>query len=360
MTTIEVLADRTYPVVIRDGARFDLQNYIAGATRVAILHPPTLRTAGEILRRQLFAVEAITIEVPDAEQAKSAAVVDFCWGVLGTSGFTRNDVVVSVGGGATTDLAGFVAATWLRGIRVVHVPTTLLAMVDAAVGGKTGINTPAGKNLVGAIHSPSAVLCDLSFLATQDRRDYVSGMAEIVKAGFIRDPRILELVESDVAAAARPGWEHAAEIIRRAVQVKADVVARDLREVAGDRAGREILNYGHTLGHAIERVEGYSWRHGDAVSVGMVFAAEVARAAGLANDDLVARHRTVLEGLGLPTSYDGAAWTELLAAMRLDKKTRGAVLRFIVLTDIASPDILEGPAEVVLAEAFAHISRRHA
>lgn len=357
MTTIHVHADIAYPVTVAAGARHQLQGLLAGADRVAIIHQPSLRSAADGLRRSITQAQAITIEVPDAEQSKSAAVVEFCWTALGSSGFTRNDIVVSMGGGATTDLAGFVAATWLRGIRVVHLPTTLLAMVDAAVGGKTGINTPAGKNLVGSFHSPQAVLCDLDFLESQHRQDYVGGLAEIIKAGFIRDPRILDLIEPDPAAAGTPHWPGTLDIITRAIQVKADVVSGDLRETAGTKAGREILNYGHTLGHAIERLEGYSWRHGEAVAVGMVFVAELSHLAGRLPADAVTRHRAVLAGAGLPISYSGRPWAEVLDAMRIDKKSRGSQLRFVILDDVAHPDILEGPDERLLQDAFRLIAR---
>ena len=356
MSTITVAADHAYPVVVNDEARLSVNQYIAGADRVAIIHAPALRTAGELLRRSIEGATAITIEIPDAERAKTHEVVEFCWKALGESGFTRNDVVVSLGGGATTDLAGFVAATWLRGVRLIHVPTTLLAMVDAAVGGKTGINTAQGKNLVGAFYSPQAVLCDLSFLRSQIRSDYVGGLAEVIKAGFIRDPIILELIESDLMGAQAPNWWGAREVITRAISVKADVVGRDMRETAGNRAGREILNYGHTLGHAIERLERYQWRHGEAVSVGMVFAAELAQLAGRLDRTVVGRHRTVLQGVGLPTSYTPGRFDDLLAGMRIDKKSRGDRLRFIILEGIAEPDILESPDLELLREAYQRIS----
>ena len=185
---------------------------------------------------------------------------------------------------------GFAAATWLRGVSIVHVPTTLLAMVDAAVGGKTGINTDAGKNLVGAFHQPTAVLVDLATLQTLPRNEIAAGMAEVVKAGFIADPVILDLIEADPQAALDPSGEVLPELIRRAIMVKAEVVAADEKE----SELREILNYGHTLGHAIERRERYQWRHGAAVSVGMVFAAELGRLAGRLDDATAQRHRDIL------------------------------------------------------------------
>lgn len=330
----------------------------SGAHRVAVVHPRALRATGEQVRADLSAAgfEAHAVEVPDAEEAKRVAVAEFVWSVLGRCGFTRTDVVVGVGGGAVTDLAGFVAATWLRGVRAVLVPTTLLGMVDAAVGGKTAVNTAEGKNLVGAFHPPAAVLCDLATLETLPQTEYAAGMAEVVKAGFIADPEILALVERDPVSAARFDRDLTPELVRRAVAVKAAVVAADLTETATSGLSREVLNYGHTLGHAIEREERYSWRHGAAVSVGLVFAAELARLAGRLDDDVAERHRTVLEGLGLPTTYRAEAWPALVDAMRVDKKTRGDHLRFVVLEALARPAILEAPDPQLLAAAYAEIA----
>jgi 3-dehydroquinate synthase len=325
-----------------------------GVQRVLVVHPRALATTGEAVREDLRSkgFEAFAAEVPDAEEAKTAQVASFLWGVLGQAGFTRSDAVVAVGGGTVTDLAGFVAATWLRGIRVVQVPTTLLAMVDAAVGGKTGINTAEGKNLVGAFHPPAGVLCDLATLQTLPRHDFVAGLAEVVKCGFIADPLILDLVESDVDGARTPDGRHVRELIERAIRVKADVVAQDLRE----SSLREILNYGHTFGHAVEQVERYQFRHGAAVSIGMVYVAELARLAGKIDDGLVDRHRSILSGLGLPVTYRGDRWPKLLDAMRRDKKSRGSMLRFVILSGLARPTRLEGPDPALLQAAYAEIS----
>jgi 3-dehydroquinate synthase len=296
------------------------------------------------------------VEVPDAEEAKKVAVAEFVWSVLAQCRFTRSDVVVAVGGGAVTDLAGFVAACWLRGVRLVLVPTTLLAMVDAAVGGKTAVNLPEGKNLVGAFHPPVGVLCDLQTLETLPPAEYVTGLAEVVKAGLIADPTILDLIEADPARAARVDAEVTPLLVAKAVQVKAHVVAADLTETATSGVSREILNYGHTLGHAIERVERYHWRHGAAVAVGMVFAAELARLAGRLDDATADRHRTVLDSLGLPTHYRADAWSALYEAMRVDKKARGDRLRFVVLDGLAAPAIMEAPDPQLLAAAFAEVA----
>ncbi|WP_163274681.1 3-dehydroquinate synthase [Cellulomonas iranensis] len=357
--TVRVAGEQPYEVVIGRQLLGRLPGMLGdGVQRVLVVHPAALAASADAVREDLLAhgYEAYVAQVPDAEEQKTAQVAAFLWGVLGQAGFTRSDAVVGLGGGATTDLAGFVAATWLRGVRVVQVPTTVLAMVDAAVGGKTGINTAEGKNLVGAFHPPAGVLCDLAALESMSPHDFVAGLAEIVKCGFIDDPRILELVEEHTALLRDPAAAASspvlAELVERAVRTKARVVGEDLRE-----AGlREILNYGHTFGHAVEHVERYRWRHGAAVSVGMVFVAELARLAGRLDDDVVARHRSVLTALGLPVTYRGDRWEQLLTAMRRDKKTRGDLLRFVVLDGLASPSRLEGPDPTLLAAAYAEIS----
>ncbi len=357
MKSIQVTAEHVYQVFVGRDILAEVANHIDGATRVAVIHPQSMQAAAGQLRQSLSNVESISIEVPDAENAKTAAVLEFCWMALGKGGFTRNDLIISLGGGATTDLAGFVAATWLRGIRVVHVPTTLLAMVDAAVGGKTGINTAEGKNLVGAIYSPAAVICDMNFLDSQSHDDYIGGLAEVIKCGFIRDETILNLIESDILGAQRPGWAHAPEVIARAIQVKADVVGGDLRETLGTSTGREILNYGHTFGHAVERIENYTWRHGNAVSVGMMFVAHLSQLAGQLDENTVNRHQTILSGVGLPVIYNRATFGQLYDAMRIDKKSRGSKLRFIVLEQVGKPAILEAPDAALLIAAHGKLGQ---
>lgn len=331
----------------------------SGVRRVAVIHPVALAGLGERVRSALESVDqdAHAIQIPDGEAAKDASVAAHCWQALGRLGFTRSDAVVTVGGGATTDMGGFVAATWLRGVKVVHVPTTLLAMVDAAVGGKTGMNTAEGKNLVGAFHEPSGVLCDLATLETLPRPELVSGMAEVVKCGFIADPEILSIVERSPAAAMTPGSTQLRELVERAIQVKLDVVSADFKETGGSAGhpGREALNYGHTLGHAIERAESYQWRHGEAISIGMVFVAELARLTGQLDPATAERHRSVLSSVGLPTSYTGASWDELLATMRIDKKSRGDLMRFVVLEGLGCPVVLEGPSPELLEQAFVSV-----
>jgi 3-dehydroquinate synthase len=350
-STIAVGGAAPYDVVVGHDVFGDIPALLTGATRVAVIHPAVMAGHAAALRDDLDQ-DVLLIEVPDGEQAKTLTVAGRCWDELGNAGFTRSDAVVGLGGGATTDLAGWVAAAWLRGVRVVQVPTTLAGMVDAAVGGKTGINTDRGKNLVGAFHPPAGVVCDLGVLETLPPADYLAGLAEVVKCGFIADPAILELVERDPAAAARPGSAVERELVERSVRVKAEVVGADLTE----QGLREILNYGHTLGHAVERAEGYRWRHGEAVSVGLVYAAALGRLLGRLDADTAGRHRRVLDALGLPTGYRPDAFPELLETMRVDKKARGNRIRFIVLDGLAKPGTADDPDPAVLAAAYEEVA----
>jgi 3-dehydroquinate synthase len=353
-TRIEVGGPAPYPVLVGRGLLAELPPLLDGATRVAVIHSAKLAGTADAVRAELKNAghEPLLIEVPDGEAAKRLDVAGDCWDALGDAGFTRSDAVVGLGGGATTDLAGWVAAAWLRGVRVVQVATTLAGMVDAAVGGKTGINTARGKNLVGAFHPPAGVLCDLSALETLPAADYRAGLAEVVKCGFIADPAILELIEADPAAAARAGGPVERELVERSVRVKADVVSADLTETGL----REILNSGHTLGHAIERAENYRWRHGDAVAVGLVYAAEVGRLLGHLDDATADRHRTVLAALQLPTTYRAGAFPVLSETMRVDKKARGNRLRLVVLEGLARPMTVDDPDPAVLAAAYTEVS----
>ena len=355
-TRIGVTGDSPYDVVVGVGVLDELPQLVGTAAKqVLIVHSESMTALATRVEAALLGGDnhVLRAPVPDGEAAKTLDVAGGLWSLLGQRAFTRSDAVVSLGGGAVTDLAGFVAASWLRGVRVVHVPTTLLGMVDAAVGGKTAVNTAEGKNLVGAFYPPAGVLCDLATLATLPRDDLASGMAEVVKAGFLRDPAILDLIEADPVAALDPTGSVLPELVERAVRFKADVVGADLRE----SGGREVLNYGHTLGHAIEKVEQFRWRHGDAVSVGLVYAAELSRLTGRIDDSLVQRHRDLLGSLGLPTVYRRDEWPAIRDAMRIDKKARGDVLRFVVLDGLAQPGLLEGPDDVLLESAYATVSR---
>ncbi len=330
----------------------EIPETLHGSKKVLIVYPQPLAATADVLADNLKSagIQTYMAEVPAAEDAKRVEVAAFCWQIMGQGEFNRNDAVIGLGGGSTTDLAGFVAATWLRGIRSVLIPTTLLGMVDAAIGGKTGINTSEGKNLVGAFHLPDSVVIDLDTLSSLPRNELLAGMAEVVKYGFIAAPEILEIIESDESAT-DPTSEAFERLIRESVRIKTDVTSRDFKE-SGDR---EFLNYGHTLGHAIEHAERYKWRHGAAISIGMVFAAELSMLSGKLSEAEVSRHRSIFEGLGLPNTYRADRWPQLLDTMQRDKKARGGALRFVVLDRIGKPSILSAPTPELLFTAFQSI-----
>lgn len=353
MAEVLVSAERDYTVRITGDWRGDLSPLINKRSRVAIIFPATF--SSELPSFNLANTEVTLIPVPDGEAGKSARVVDHIWGELARNNFTRSDLIVAIGGGTVTDLAGFAAASWLRGIDWVAVPTTLAGMVDASVGGKTGINSPFGKNLIGAFHSPISVLIDPSWLQTLSDRDFAAGLAEVVKCGFIDDGEILNLLNGKSINEVRGNHGLVNNLIERSITTKAKVVSNDFKE----SELREILNYGHTFGHAIERVSDYGIRHGEAVSIGMIFVAELAHAEGLIDEALVLRHREVLSSLGLPTSLSNIAgasnWASLYAAMALDKKARGNSIRFVVLKEIGECSRLEGVSEEQLKYAYERV-----
>jgi len=327
----------------------EIPSTLSGVKKVLIVYPQPLATTAEALSENLkdSGFEVLLAEVPAAEDAKRVEVAAFCWQIMGKSDFHRNDAVIGLGGGSTTDLAGFVAATLLRGVRSILIPTTLLGMVDAAVGGKTGINTTEGKNLVGAFYAPHSVVIDLDTLHSLPRNELLAGMAEVVKYGFIADPWILETLENDPAAT-DPSSSVFEELIGRSVAIKEGVTGRDFTE-SGER---EFLNYGHTLGHAIEHAERYKWRHGAAISIGMVFAAELSMLSGKLSEADVIKHRSVFESLGLPTTYRADRWPQLLDTMQKDKKSRAGSLRFVVLEKIGKPTMLNAPTPELVFTAF--------
>ncbi|NLB47601.1 MAG: 3-dehydroquinate synthase [Microbacteriaceae bacterium] len=354
-TTIKVTGESEYSILIGRQLIGNVANLLGDqVNKVLIVHTATVGRLADELRAELQEryEQVLLAEVPDAESAKRVEVASFCWQILGQADFTRTDAVIGLGGGAVTDLAGFVAATWLRGVRLVQIPTTVLGMVDASVGGKTGINTAEGKNLVGSFYAPHGVICDLDVLQALPKNEIRAGFAEVVKCGFIAEPEILELIEEDVDLATDPTTEQFRRVVELSIGVKARVVSEDFRE----GGLREILNYGHTLGHAVEHAERYQWRHGVAVSIGMIYAAELSRMAGHLADDVVDRHRHVLSLLGLPVSYPAGRWPSLLATMQRDKKARAGMLRFIVLDDIAKPRVLAGVDESVLQFAYQEIA----
>ena len=295
-----------YDVRIGEGVMGQLAQVLGSKpAKVALIHTQLVQRHSDRARTLLrqAGYDAYDIVIPDAEAGKTIEVANGIWQRLGDEGFTRSDAIVGLGGGAATDLAGFVAATWMRGIRYVNCPTSLLAMVDASTGGKTGINTPQGKNLVGSFYTPAGVLADLKSLASLPNDIFIEGLGEVAKSGFIMDPEILQILEDhagelrafDGSTFLDSGLKDVvAELIEHTVSVKAYHVSADLKE-----AGlREFLNYGHTLGHAIEKLEHFRWRHGNAVAVGCVYAAELSHLLGYIDQDLVDYHRSLLGSLG--------------------------------------------------------------
>ena len=320
--------------------------------KVLIIHARPLAARAVALAEHLRSLgyEVATADHPDAEAGKAIEVVAGLWDTCGHLQLGRKDVIIAMGGGATTDMAGFVAATWLRGVTLINVPTTLLGMVDAAVGGKTGINTSVGKNLVGSFYPADAVIADMSLLATLPRQDLAAGAAEVIKCGFIADPKILRIVgETSPEFLLDPSSEQLAEITTRAITVKARVVSADLTE----GGLREILNYGHTLAHAIERANDYTWRHGDAVAVGCCFAARLSAQRGLLGAEEVALHDELFARVGLPTRYEDSSLEELTHIMASDKKVRLGILRFVLLDGIANPSTFTVEPNELVAPARA-------
>lgn len=362
---VDGAAIEPYDVVIGEGAMNRLVDVLGSKpVRIALIHTQPVQRHSDRARALLRqgGYEVSDIVIPDAEPGKTITVANRIWERLGNEGFTRSDAVVGLGGGAATDLAGFVAATWMRGVRYVNCPTSLLAMVDASTGGKTGINTPQGKNLVGSFYTPAGVLADMNALVTLPNDIFIEGLGEVAKSGFIRDPEILTILERHAAQLrafdgstflGSPLEDVVAELIERTVTVKAYHVSSDLKE----KGLREFLNYGHTLAHAIEQLEHFRWRHGNAVAVGMVYAAELAHLTGHIDQDLVDYHRSLLTSLGLPTSWNGGSFDDVLALMHRDKKARGNELRFVVLDSIGHVVHLDNPPADAVEEAFRRIQQ---
>lgn len=306
--------------------------------------PLYLEAAKASLKAAGFRVSDIT--VPAGEEAKSLAVAGEVWNAMASLSLTRDATVVALGGGVVGDLAGFTASTYMRGIPFVQVPTTLLAMVDSSVGGKTGVNLDAGKNLVGTFKQPAYVCACTSVLATLDEREWACGCAEIAKASVIDSDEFFFWMSDHAEALAARQPETVAEAIARSVVFKANVVAEDKTE---SRGVRECLNYGHTLGHAIEALSGYgTFSHGACVAEGMRFAAWLGVDVAGTSEELVSAQDDLLDALGLPPLPFSAPPEEMLAAMKRDKKTRAGEVRFIVPRDIGDWELRAVPDEVIL------------
>lgn len=338
MKKLEINSDYRYEVLIDVDWKDFLSEIERNHSKVLFIIPETLKDLVS------FGGLKNVFITPDAEAQKNLSTVEKIWEKCGEIGLSRDGAIVGIGGGATTDLAGFVAATWLRGIDWYAFPTSLAGAIDAAIGGKTGINSSHGKNLIGAFHSPKQVVVDLSFFKTLPERDFKAGMAEIIKCGFIKDTKILNLLENVS--------ENLVELIYRSIKVKSEVVSRDFKE----GKLREILNYGHTLGHAVEKNENYKLRHGEAVSIGLVFAAELSRIKLGLKDEYVQLHRQILAKFDLPVTYKREAFIDLLALMSSDKKVRNSRLRFIGVSKPGRVEWIEEVSEEDLRLAYERIS----
>ena len=328
---IEVQSERSYPVIIDSSWKVELLKLLAGRNKAAIIVSEKMQSS--VKNMIAMDAEVLVFPIPDGEPGKSSATLNKIWDWLGAAGFTRSDLIIGIGGGAVTDLAGYAAASWLRGIDWVAIPTTVAGAVDAAIGGKTAINSEYGKNLIGAFHSPSAVIIDVSWFESLSDRDFAAGLAEVVKAGFISDGKIIQLIGDSNISDLRSNGATVLELITRAIAVKAKVVSSDFRE----SFDREVLNYGHTLGHAIELHCKYDLRHGECVAIGMAFMAQLQLSLGLITSELAQQHIDILENLGLPTTYKRQAWPSLLASMYLDKNRAAKPCDWLRLRGSASP-----------------------
>jgi 3-dehydroquinate synthase len=350
MSLIEVNAEHSYLVEVGVDWFTALQSASKERQRVALIISEVF--VDRIKDLDLGDCEVFVFTISDGEAGKSTHSLLNIWNWLGAAGFTRSDLIVGIGGGAVTDFAGFAAATWLRGIDWIAIPTTVAGAVDAAIGGKTAVNSDYGKNLIGSFHSPQRVVIDLTWFASLSDRDFAAGLAEVVKAGFISDGKILELIRGNDIASIRSNTGLVQELIERSVKVKAEVVSLDFKE----SFAREALNYGHTLGHAIELDCHYELRHGECVSIGMAFMAQLQLDLGLISKDLADDHLKILGDLNLPTTYKRESWPKLLTHMSVDKKARGKTLRFVTISQIGKTDRLVNPDPQILYTAFEKVS----
>jgi 3-dehydroquinate synthase len=344
MDKISVSAERNYEVSIGVEWRSVLADICSRYSQILIIAPLSMKEILSLDDDRVFFTA-------DGEAQKELSEVIRIWDRLSELSIGRKGAIIAIGGGATTDLGGFVASTWLRGIDWFAIPTTLAGMVDAAVGGKTGINTSAGKNLVGSFYSPQSVDIDLTFIETLSDRDFAAGLAEVVKTGLIADASILDLLESCASLEEIRG--HSAELIAKSVAVKARVVSADFRE----GRIREILNFGHTFGHAVEKMSGYQLRHGEAVSIGTLFALYLTEELGELDPAVTDRARKILTTIGLPTHVQEYEWKPALELMYGDKKVHSGVLRFIGISAIENPIWLESVPEAAAKRAYERICR---
>jgi 3-dehydroquinate synthase len=337
------LGERSYRIRIGSGVLDDadlLRQAIGGRQALLLSNTTVAPLYAARVEAALGGLKWATLLLDDGERHKTVESASRVWQALAELGAQRNATLIALGGGVIGDLGGFAAACWMRGIDFVQLPTTLLAMVDSSVGGKTGVNLPQGKNLVGAFWQPRLVLADIGTLGTLPEREFRAGLAEVVKYGAIGDPDFFAWMEAHVDALSARDESVVAEAVLRSCRHKAGVVARDERET-GERA---LLNFGHTFGHALETIGDYrQWLHGEAVAIGMVMAARLSAAMGLADRSDADRLQLLLARLGLPTDRpDNAAPERIVTLMRLDKKTLSDRLRLILWRGIGRAEIVDG------------------
>ena len=347
------LGDRSYDIEIdagldRIGER--IQGLGIGKKMALVTNPKVKKLhAGPVvdsLKAAGFLV--MSIEIPDGEQHKNLDWANAIYTALLTNGFDRKSSLVALGGGVIGDLTGFAAATYMRGVPFIQVPTTLLAMVDSSVGGKTGVNHPMGKNMIGAFYQPKKVLMDLRVLKTLPKEEFLSGMAEVIKYGVIWDAAFFEYLDTNREKILSLDADALTHIIQRSCEIKAEVVGKDERE-GGLRA---VLNFGHTVGHAVETAENYTMRHGEAVSIGMVYASRLAQRTGLCDASVPERVEQLIKAYGLPTDLSALkrkpGMTELMDTMQIDKKAEGGKVKFVLPTKIGEVVITREWGEDVL------------
>ena len=361
MQQIRVELDKnSYPIYIERGSLSGLGDFLKrnmSLSKMALVTNSTINSLyGDTVRESLRSanIEVETTEVPDGEEAKSLECLGKLFDAFVDFRMTRQSGVVALGGGVVGDLAGFAAATFMRGIPFVQIPTSLIAQVDSSVGGKTAVNHPSGKNLIGAFHQPKFVLIDVGVLETLPEREFKSGLAEVIKHGLIMDSELFEYMEGDLMKILDLDMNSIQQLVSRSCKDKATIVEQDEKE----RNVRAVLNYGHTVGHSIEAVTGYKvFRHGEAVAIGMTVAARLAVNMGILDKDCAERQDRLLAAYGLPTTFPDLDMGEIMETVYLDKKIKGSGKpRFVLLKDIGKAIIVEDVTDDQIREAINEVS----
>jgi 3-dehydroquinate synthase len=347
------LGERSYPILIGPGllrSRELLATHLSGRDAVLISNTVVAPLYAEMLKQNLQGQRVVEMILPDGEQYKTLSTASRVFDVMIANRVGRDGIVLALGGGVIGDLAGFVAACYQRGVDLIQIPTTLLAYVDSSVGGKTAVNHPGGKNMIGAFHQPRAVIADTDLLQTLPDRELRAGLAEVIKYGLICDPVFFDWIEANIDALLARSADALSYAIYRSCQIKAQIVARDERE-QGERA---LLNLGHTFGHAIESATGYvDWQHGEAVGTGMLMAAEMSQRLGNLDPSVVARLRALLQRAGLPVDAPRIGAARAFDYMRVDKKVHAGRVRLVLLAGLGRAIVTSDYPEAALRDTLA-------